>query len=286
MVAGVSTLAVPRAVPPAELPEPFVEPRAVEEAVRADRALAAAADREGLDTDVKLLGEALRAFGRAEADGDTERALAERRAMVEAAPRALAQGEGALARLRAYQIRSFLRELQRWERTGRETDELRELGGHFIEEARREGWIDHGRLLPDEAVRAVLFKRRWAQITLLDGPALALSPVEKLALARFLLLHPHRVQPAGDRRLRAVVLRASDDEDQSYVVRKIDEVHALDPAYPVDLAKGVVYYRHHHYELAAKMFTSHLEAHPSGPYNVRAQNYLLAALQSAMDTPP
>jgi hypothetical protein len=293
MVAGISAaLAVPRAVPPAEIPDPLVEPRALEEAARGDRALATAADREGLDADVRFLGEALRAFGRAEAEGDTERAIAERRSVALAAQRAAAQGEIALAKLRAYQIRSFLRELQRWERTGRETDELRELGGHFVEEAGREGWIDHGRLLPDETVRAVLYKRRWADLTLSSGAggaALDLLPVEKLALARFLLLHPHREPgpPEGaDRRLHGVVLRSSDDDEKRYEVRKIDEVYALDPAYPADLAKGVVYFRHHSYALAAKYFTAHLEAHPSGAYNVRAQNYLLAALQAATTEAP
>jgi hypothetical protein len=290
LVAGISAaLAVPRAVPPAEIPEPLVAPRALEEAARGDQALAAAADREGLDADVRFLGEALRGFGRAEAEGDTERALAARRDVVEATKRAAAQGEAALAKLRAYQIRSFLRELQRWERTGRETDELRELGGPFIEEARKEGWIDHGHLLPDDTVRAVLYKRRWADLTLASGAALALQPVEKIALARFLLLHPHRepsAPPGGaDGRLQGVVLRSSSDDEKRYEVRKIDEVYALDPAYPADLAKGVVYFRHHSYALAAKYFTAHLEAHPSGAYNVRAQNYLLAALQAATETP-
>ena len=78
--------------------------------------------------------------------------------------------------------------------------------------------------------------------------------------------------------------RAADDEKR-YQVRKIDEVLALDPTYPADLAKGVVYFRHHSYELAAKSFTTHLEEHPDGPYNVRAQNYLLAALRGATETP-
>jgi hypothetical protein len=281
MVAGISALlAVPRAVPPSEMPEPLIAPRALEQVARDDLALVAAAEREGLDADVRLLGEAVRAYGRAEAADDTDAVVRERARVVEAFQLASAQGETALARLRACQLRSFLRELRRWEQTGEASDELRELGGRFLDGARQEGWIDGRHLLLDEAVRAAQFKLRWMAITTAHGPSLALAPVERLALDRFLLLYPHRDRSWSDPRQGAPLMHAADDE-KKYQLRKIDEISALDPSYPADLAKGVVYFRHRSYALAAKSFTTHLEDHPSGPYNVRAQNYLLAALALA-----
>jgi hypothetical protein len=286
MVAGISAaLAVPRAVPPFELPEPFIAPRDLEEVARTDQALAEAAERDGLDTDVRFLGTAIRAYNRADASGIDEAVVQEKRHVGDAAKLASAQGEGALARLRAYQLRSFLRELRRWEQTGTESDELHELGGNFLDQARKDGWVDGRHLLADETVRATWYKLRWMQITMAHGPSLALAPVEEIAVARFHLLHPpHAPGPVG-RRLRAVAGRNPDNDDASYQIKQIDTIHALDPDYPTHLARGVVFFRHHSYEHAADELKTYLEDYPSGPYRLRAQNYLAAALQGATEPP-
>ena len=165
-VAGVPAwLTVPRPVPPTELPEPMIEPRELDRVAQADAALADAAERERLDTDVRAVGSAIIAYNLAEVTGDAEAVGRERRNVAEAGRRALPQGEEALARLRAHHLRSFQRELRRWESTGEETDTLRELGGLFLQNARADRWIEGRRLLPDEAVRGALFKKRWSGAT-------------------------------------------------------------------------------------------------------------------------
>jgi len=282
LVAGIPTLlAVPQPVPPAEIPEPMLDPRALDRLARDEAALATLAEAQRLDTDVRELGSALRAYSLAEAAGDVAGIAQERRNVAQAGKRAAAHGDAEVLRLRAYQLRSFLRELRRWEQTGEETDELRELGGPFLDRARYNGWVEGRRLLPDDTVRAALFKKRWVELTMLRGPALEAGAPETCALYRFLLLHPPR-EVTGDARTAAADQRAAHAAEK-YRLRKIDELHALDPAYPFELARGVVYYRLHSYGQAVEAFRHHLEDHPDGPYKLRAQNYLKAALGAAME---
>jgi hypothetical protein len=305
-VAGISALlAVPRPVLPDEIPEPLLDPRALAGAAQADRALAEAAEHERLDTDVRLLGSTLRAYGLADADGSTGAVVATRRDVAMAAKRAAAQGDGALARLRAYELRSFLRELRRWEATGEETSELRELGGPFVEHAEKSGWVQgftagalprssvsmgpraapnpgpasRGplRLLPDETVRAALFKKRWVELTLVRGPAFELAPAETRALYRFLLIHPPR--DPGEVETRAAEERSGYLAEQ-YRLKKIEELRVLDPSYPADLGRGVVLSRMRRYPQAADAFRRYLDEHAGGPYRLRAQNYLHATLEA------
>ena len=290
-VAGMSAaLAVPRPVAPVEIPEPVLDPGGLDQAAQGDRALAGAADWDGLDADVRALSEALRAYGRAEVEGEHFGARAEgtavmraRREVAEAAKLASAQGMDGLARLRAYQLRSFQRELRRWERSGEASDELLELGGPFLDDARQRGWIEGGRLLIDAPVRAALFKKRWSELTLAHGPAFDLTPAETRALYRFLLLHPPREAPRGLARSGAAVAAADERAAHlagEYRLRKIDELRTIDPSYPTDLGKGVVLYRMHRYAAAAEAFERHLEQHPDGPWALRATNYLRAALEA------
>jgi hypothetical protein len=257
----------------------MIEPRELERAARTDQALADAAEHERLDADVRRVGSAIRAYSLAEISGSTAPPERERLALVEAAKRALAQGEAAMARLRAYQLRSFLRELRRWEQTGEETYELYELGGAFLDRARKSGWIEGGRrLILDDTVRAVLFKKRWVDLTLAHGPTIDLTAVESRALCRFLILHPPQ-DPTLEARSGAGVQRAAYAADQ-YRLRKIEELHALDPSYPEGLGRGVALYRLHRYPQAVEAFRRHLQDHPDGPYTLRAQNYLRAALEA------
>lgn len=296
-IAGVSVmLAAQRAVPPTEVPEPMIEPREVDRVALADEALADAAEHERLDTDVRAIGSAIIAYNLAEVAGDADAVALERRNVAEAARRALPQGQEALARLRAHHLRSFQRELRRWESTEEESPALREVGGLFLLRAAENHWIEGKRILPDATVRAAMFKKRWNELTLLRGP-LDLTSVERRALLRFEIRYPQReALPLTRRRptrpLRATeadLARASEqriaDEGEEYRVRKIEELAALDPDYPAKLATGVVRYRQHRYPLAAEAFRAHLEAHPDGPYAMRAQNYLEAAVNAAGDPP-
>jgi hypothetical protein len=264
-LAGVSTvLAVPRPVLPVDIPEPLLEPRVLAQVAREDEALAAAAERERLDTDVRALGSAMRAYGIADAAGDGPALVAARRDVAEASRRAAAQGEHALVMLRAYELRSFLREVRRWEAKGEETPELRELGGPFVARAQASGWVAGRHLIFDDTVRATMFKMRWNEIAMAHGSAFDVTVAERRALYRFLILHPAQGTRAGGEDAR---------------LRKIEELRAIDPRYPADLARGVVLYRVHRIPQAVEALRKHLEDHPDGPYGIRAQNYL-AALES------
>ncbi len=278
-------LAVPRSIQPTEIPAPIAAPRALERVAREDAALAAAAERERLEVDVRALGRAMREYGLADADGNDAKIVEARRDIAQAAGRARAQGDVPLLRLRAYQLASFQRELKRWEGTGEQTEELRELGGPFIESARRNGWIDGRRLLPGPAVRAALFKKRWTSLAALTGEAFDLTLDETRALYAFLLDHPPHESlapsprdPEGKGASMRVAMAA-----ETFRLQKLEELHRVDPSYPLDLARGVVLYRLRRYSLAVDAFQRHLDDHPEGPFALRAQNYLRAALEHAGD---
>jgi tetratricopeptide (TPR) repeat protein len=270
----------------------------------------------GLDADVRELGSAFRAFGVADVNPrrtDAEILVARKRVLDAAGP-ALAQGDEAVLRLRAYQLRSFLQALRRWEATGEESDELRELGGDFVGLLRKSGWLVGGgrgaraaeRIAMGDAVLGVLFKKRWNAITGVHRSPFDPTLDEERALFGFLLSHPISTSPAAAQlgadvatdspvvaegeqdgaRLRAAAAFAAAQErrgQEQYRLKKIEELSALDPAYPRDLARGVVLYRLGKYLPAVEAFRRHLERSPDGSYALRARNYLRAALGRARE---
>ncbi|WP_438014659.1 hypothetical protein WMF18_27660 [Sorangium sp. So ce315] len=303
-------LAVPRSVEPAELPLPLADARALAQARDADAARAREAELRGLDAEVRALGSAIRAFGVVDADADhTEAALlAARKRVLDAVGPALAQGDEAVLRLRAYQMSSFIREVRRFEATGEESDELRELGGNFLGLLRRSAWLGRGgarprggvearRVAMDGAVLGVLFKKRWGAISGIQRGTFALSLDEERALFKFLLSHPVgaargaqdlAAPPAGEPRpsSTAVAPRGGVEArraEERYRLKKIDELAALDPSYPRHLARGVALYRLGKFAQSAEAFRSHLDQHPDGAHTLRAQNYLRAALERARE---
>jgi hypothetical protein len=278
-VAGTTAVVVvPRPVAPVELPEPTLEPRALEQAARADDALARVLRTEGrsaVDFDVLALGRAIYAYGNVDAGEDDAAVMAERKSVGEAGRLARTHGDAPLVMLRASEQASFLRELRRWESEGVQTDELRALGGAFVSMAERSGWAPGGRLLMDDSVRRAMFKKRWNELVQVQGAPFELADVERRALLRFQILHPPQdgtSEQDTNARQRAAYLAAQ------YQLKKIDELAALDQAYPADLARGVVNFGMRRYPVAAGLFRRHLEAHPEGPMTLRAQNYLDASL--------
>ncbi|WP_437808235.1 hypothetical protein [Sorangium sp. So ce1078] len=313
-------LAVPRPVEPAELPLPFADAQALALTRDADAARAREAEQLGLDAEVRELGSAIRAFGVVDADADHTEAelLAARKRVLEAVGPALAQGDEAVLRLRAYQMSSFAREVRRFEATGEESDELRELGGNFIGLLRRNAWLRRGeagprggdearRVAMDGAVLGVLFKKRWGAIVGLQRAPFGVALDEERALFKFLLSHPlggksaqelaappaaetAREEPQASEpgpRSPSAALRAAEAQraEEHYRLKKIDELAALDPAYPRHLARGVTLYRLGKFVQSAEAFRTHLDQHPDGAYTLRAQNYLRAALERASEEP-
>jgi hypothetical protein len=282
-------LVVPRSVDPIEIPPPGIDPRALAQTFARDDARARAAVREPLDADVRTLGSAVHAYGRADYDGGEEALLKARARVVEAVVPALTLGEEPVLRLRAYQQSIFLREVRRWETTGVVSDALAELGGGFPRLVERNGWVravrGGVRLVMDEAALRAMFKKRWNEITSLRGELFELTLDEQRALTRFLLGHPTSFGngPApGEPETPGWRVARETHEDQ-FRLKKIDELAAIDPSYPRELARGIVLFHMQRYALAAKAFNNHLETSPDGPYALRAQNYLRASLGHALD---
>ena len=283
-------LGVPRSVPPSEVPAPSVEPAALAAALATDAArardAAAQAAKGELDYDVRALGEAVRAFGRAEvAERGADKEEAHRRATM-AARSAIAHGPDAVLALRAFQARAFLREMRGFERTGEATEELSDLAGVFPRSVAAYRWYDPAarRLLPGDAALLALYKKRWNRVTGLMGEVFALSLDEERTLLGFLIEHPAvaAAPPSGragaaTRRAQEIDLRVAVEKQRQ---EKIQELGRLDAAYPAAFAEGVVLFRLGQFEAAAKAFDAHLAAHPDGPWTLRARNHLKAALES------
>jgi tetratricopeptide (TPR) repeat protein len=290
-VAGTAALlAVPRPVPPWDLPQPEIRPGALAAIERADgaraRDAAAQAQAGTLDYDVRLLGDAIRAFGRAESSENALEMEQTHHRAVEAAHRAIARSPDAVSALRAYQARAFVQEMHAFERTGAASNDLMELGGSYVRSVEAYGWYDRAvrRLAPDDAVLATMYKKRWNELTDLKGPALAVTLDEERVLYRFLLARPALAFVQLPASAAPAVVRARAIADQVAAnekrLQKIRDLAAIDPEYPRAFAEGVVLYRLGRFEAAAVAFQRHLEAFPDGPWTLRAQNHLKAALEA------
>jgi tetratricopeptide (TPR) repeat protein len=283
-------LAVPRSVPVWEIPEPAVRPEVLAAGLQVDvalaRTVATRAEHGQLEYDVRFLGDAVRAFGLAEAEDDEAALEPAHRRTLDAARAAIERDPDAVRGLRAYQTQAFLAEVRALQASGRPSVELAELAGPFARTLIAYRWYDRDtrRLLVDEAALRALYKKRWNEITGLTGPALALSLDEQRALLRFLIAHPALAfaplaPDAGPdaARSRAFTGEVAANERR---LEKIRDLARIDPSFPGALAEGVVLFRLGRFEAAAIAFERHLTAFPDGPWTLRARNYLKAALEA------
>jgi len=283
-------LTVPLKVAPNDVPRPLPDGKLLAAALDRERTLVASVvpilEREIADPargtefyDLRAMGEQFRAYGHAEATDEMYAAVRARQKLAETVARARALGDDRLLGLRAYQRRLFLAELERWEKTGKESDELTGLGGRFVALATRDGWLDGRTISMDDSLRGIFFKRRWNEITGLTQAPFALMLDEQRAFYAFLLEHPHI---EGNQNMSAAdVCRAAD----RWRLRKIEEIAAIDPAYPYALARGVILYRVGRYPAAAQSLRDYLAASTDGRYALRARNYLVAAVARENDGP-
>lgn len=282
-----AALALPTAVPPEDVPPPAVDERALARTMENERSraalLAPELEREvsgaGPATlyDLRALGNAIRDYGLADSAEDRDDRIVEaRRKLSEAVLRARLLGDDKLLALRAYELRVFLGAVEQWERTRVESEDLLALGGPFIGMLERNGWLREGRIVPNETMRAIFFKRRWNELTGLSQGPFALTLDEDRAFYRFLLAHPSPAAAAGmpgGQTDRLAIDR--------WRLRKVDEVAKLDPSYPHELARGVLLYRLGAHLAAAQAFRDHLAERPDGAHALRARNYLVASLEHA-----
>ena len=287
-------LIMPRAAPADAVPLPMVDARGLDRRVRADHELAERARREGLADDVRVLGTAVRAFHVLEArDAEASDLLAARRAVDEAMQAALKVADlGAIVRLRAVQLESFLAEVKKFEATGEESPELAAVGGAFVRHMRREGWCHGHALLFGETELRVLFKLMFDAFLALDTRAEMTPTLDEMrALYAFYVGHPHLPEATRDAldaaRRGATSKRSCDALDEgerialeSWRLDRITKLGAFDPEYPLGYARGVVLYRRGTYALAAEAFRDWLREHPSGPWAARAENQLRAAVEA------
>ncbi len=283
LLAGiVALLAVPRSVEPRELPLPVPDVQALRRVAQADDDAVQAIQKSPLDPDVRAVGSLLRAFGTADASRDDAMLVQLRSRISSAVLRARTRGDEQLVALRAFQLHAFLREVRHFVSTGESTDELVELAGSFPDLLMHNGWCEGSRpctmRMGEPALRA-LFKRRWNEISGLGGERFDLTLDEHRAFYEFLLRYPPRQTEAHE-------ALPSASFDGAYFMRKVDELSALDPTYPKLLARGIIQFRTGDFRRAAESFSTFIDASPDGPWAIRAQNHLRAALEHTQVEPP
>ena len=289
-------LCLPHAVPPDDVPVPVVRARALREIAARERVLAS--DPTPLPDDIRALGSAIRAYNTREAQQGidpyvTPAAMNEARSALEDVLGPVASGrDDALLALRATQLESFVAEVHAFEKTGAESAELQALGGPFVRRMREVGWCrDHACSFDDEALRA-MFRLSWNGLLRLERAPFAPGLEEQRALYAFYLRHPHAPEAARKRideargsarseKACAALVEAEALAADGWRIDKVKRLAQSDPEYPRDYALGILKYRNKSYAAAAESFRDWLEAHPDGPWTLRARNYLRASLSEA-----
>ncbi len=284
-------LALPRSVAPEGLPVPEIDARALARITADDDARAARVRATPLSSQIRAVGSGFRAFNVAEARHEDEATISRTRDQINRAILVTTDADTeALLDLRAFQMSAFLAALRGFERTGKVEDGLEEYGGTFVERMTKVGWCERHRVVMPDIVRRAAFKLTWNRALLLDGnPRFALALDETRALYGFYFSHPHpsesdrahlEAMRRGARdavaceRVEAAVQKATG----SWLLGKIREFAPVDPTYPALLARAAALFMTHDYGGSAADYESWLQAHPNGPWTLRVQNHLRAAL--------
>jgi hypothetical protein len=280
---------IPRRVAPQDVPLPELDGRTVAHELTADHDRAERARSVPLSPEVRALGSAIRAFNTAEAQDEKELVLSDARVTIDRTRLEAAGKDDELLALRAVQMEGFLTEVRRFEHTGTSSPELDALGGTFIRRMRKVGWCEGNTVVMNDLERRAAFKSTWNALVELDkNPAFALSKQETRALYTLYFTHPHPSEPqraaltlarsqAKDAATCAKIQDGEEVATQAWLIHKLTEYAALDPTYPLAIARGVTLYKRHQYRDAAQSFSQWLEAHPNGPWTLRTRNYLKAS---------
>lgn len=225
---------------------------------------------------VDLFDARFRELGLAELAGDEARVARWAAALEEVARPFLLGDISDLRTLRAAQAREFASAYLRSLREGHDNTTVEELGGATLVELRRNGWLSTLETAGSSAdiVLVAFFKRRFDLTLGVDHPSLAKNPLEERALVDFLLRHPPVSQLAGSE-------REARSGRGKFRLAQIDALSKLEPGYPAPYARGVVFYEMGQFDAAATSFDAYLSRSPSGPYRLRAVNYLKASVEES-----
>jgi hypothetical protein len=283
VLTAVLVLAVvaPRPVFPEDIPLPLPQHRELKRLVQQETNRAHLAVQQELPFEVRQVGETFRRYGVAVASGDKKQASYLHQTLARQVYEARRHSEELMLRLRAYQTESFLRELRVLESTGVESVELQELGGEFVQTAREAGWLrprrSGMRLVVDDDVRRILFRKRWNEVLAVSAPSFRISLDEERAFHAFLLDNPiASVPPGADERMRC---QAANE----YLLRKVTAYGAIDSEYPTDYVRGILLLRLGRHQAALMPLVRFVENNPDGPHTLRARNTLRYA-QAQMHT--
>jgi hypothetical protein len=205
------------------------------------------------------------------------------------------QRDPALLALRATQLAGFVDAVKAFEKTGDESAELLALGGPFVRRLRDVGWCTGHTLAMDDDVVRVMFKSEWTALLGLDRPPFALTLDEERLLYAFYLRHPHAPQSirkkldearatARDAKACDALAHTEAFAAEDWRIEKIKRLRSIDGAYPAALALGIAYYRRGEFNASAQAFHDWIDAHPDGPWTIRARHFLREAVyQSGLD---
>lgn len=265
-----TTLSVPRPVRPRELPLPQVDRSEESRSLREDVARAEGAEQHPLPYEVRAVGELVRRFGEAER-GASQRMPEALGQLREAAALAYQRhGLTPLLALRAVQLQLFFQAVQTFQETGRITADLNQLGGDFLNKARRIGWLTaaHNVSLNERELSA-LFRVRWSLLVGLEQNR-RLSPT----------LNDWR---AYHHAWLGSLLRAElpDLERVPLLASHVTALARRDPSYPADLALGILALQQGRAAEARGALVRHLTGPLQQVWQVRARNYLALAVAEA-----
>lgn len=289
-----AALMLPQSAAPDQIPLPLLDQRTLDREALADHDRAERARERPLSAQIRSLGSAVRDFNVGEARGERDLVMTDARAAIDRARRLVIDHglDDEILALRAVQLEGFLAEVRRFEQTGNVSPELEALGGTFVPRMRRVGWCEGRRVLLTELERRAAFKGTWNKLVDLDTRSpFALSTQETRVLYTLYFTRPHA--PEAQRAALALARAQAKDEQTcariddgeragagAWLLPKLAEYGAIDPTYPLALARGVVLYQRHQYADAARSFSEWLESHPDGVWTLRARNYLRASISA------
>jgi hypothetical protein len=272
-IAGaVAVLTVPRPEYPDAVPYPPIDEERTRIEIHAAQRSVEQALSDGLDVAVRGVGERVRRCGVLEVTGPQSELELEVRKLREAV--LLLVGERRIAelvRLRELQAALLHRGIvAKWSGRGAENvkGDLAELGANLEQHLRpHRDWLQDDPYFR-HTVRA-LFLDRWANLTGMSRH-MDLMPTAN----DWRLIHRFRVMR---------LIREGQAKDMESLRTVLDEVPKYSPEYPVDYARGIVFYRMGAFGDAVDAFSRHLAAYPDSDWAVRAQNFRLEAARALVE---